>query len=201
MIAYDRLGFGKSTARDKLPTPNFIDEETQIVNRLLDHFEAPHAVLFGYSVGGSMALSAAAQIPNRIIAVISESAQVFVEDHTLAGVAAARLKFGNPEAVDKLRRWHGDKVEWILRAWFDVWTAPNFRDWSLKPILPNIECPLLVIHGDLDEFGTLAFPETIAQLAGGRTKKVILENCGHIPHWEREDIVLEESASHLDDLS
>jgi pimeloyl-ACP methyl ester carboxylesterase len=46
-------------------------------------------VPFGHSVGGAMAVATAARIPDRCAAVITESAQAFVEDRTVAGIRAA----------------------------------------------------------------------------------------------------------------
>lgn len=198
VVSYDRLGFGQSSARLQLPGKQFIQEEVEPLLAVMDAAGVEKAVLLGYSVGGSMALSAAAQAPERIAAVISESAQAFVEKRTLEGIAAAQARFASPEQVEKLRKWHGDKAEWILRAWFKVWTDPSYADWSLAPLLPIVKCPVIAIHGDRDDFGSIAFPEMIAHLAGGEAKMVFLENCGHMPHREQADRFLQEVGEFLE---
>jgi pimeloyl-ACP methyl ester carboxylesterase len=151
-------------------------------------------VLFGYSVGGSMALCAAASMSDRVSAVISESAQAFMEDRTMHGLEVAKQTFSSPDQQDRLRRWHGERTEWILKAWLDVWTSPEFEDWTLAEVLPKVGCPVLTIHGDLDEYGTVAFPKMIADLSGGPATLLIFEGCRHVPHRERLEEVLAAAA-------
>jgi pimeloyl-ACP methyl ester carboxylesterase len=190
VVAYDRLGFGKSTPRTDAPSPNFIAEEAHVLRALMAQLEIPSAALFGYSVGGSMALCAAASDPEAYVAVISESAQAFVEDQTLRGIEAARERFADPEQRAKLVRWHGERTDWILKSWMDVWSDPNYAGWSLREVLPQVKCPVLAIHGDRDEFGTFAFPRMIAGLASGESEMLLLKGCGHIPHREKAVEVL-----------
>jgi pimeloyl-ACP methyl ester carboxylesterase len=62
--------------------------------------------------------------------------------------------------------------------------------WSLKADLPLIKCPLLAIHGDKDEFGSIKHPKMICDLTGGPSQMHILQNCGHVPHREKTEEVL-----------
>jgi pimeloyl-ACP methyl ester carboxylesterase len=147
-------------------------------------------VLFGHSVGGGMAIIAAGQLGARCEAVISESAQAFVEQRTLDGIRAAQAGFAEERAFDRLRQYHADKAAWVLRAWTDTWTSELFATWSLRDELPRMRCPALIIHGDRDEYGSTAFPETIRQLAGGPTQMQVIEGCGHVPHRTHRALVL-----------
>ena len=45
----------------------------------------------------------------------------------------------------------------MLDAWTDVWLSPEFASWTLEPDLPLVTCPVLVIHGDSDEYGSVRF--------------------------------------------
>jgi pimeloyl-ACP methyl ester carboxylesterase len=188
VIAYDRLGFGRSSALRELPSVNFIREEAEVffpaIRRALGITEY---ALFGHSVGGAMALVIAASPLEHCRAVVSESAQAFVEDRTLAGVREGRDRFKHPEQLAKLARWHGDKARWVLSAWTDVWLAPAFASWSLEPDLPGVRCPVLAIHGDQDEYGPVEFPRFICSRTGGPSELAILSGCGHVPHRERPD--------------
>lgn len=191
VIAYDRLGFGKSSPRTALPSTQFILEEAQVYFPAVAQALALNSyVLFGHSVGGGMALSVASLHPDQCKAVISESAQAFVEPRTLAGIEAAEVSFGISERFAKLYKWHGDKSRWVLDAWTQVWLSPEFRSWSLVPYLKDIHCPVLVIHGSADEYGSEAFPRTIAKHVQGPASLEILEGCGHVPHREKKDLVL-----------
>lgn len=190
VIAYDRLGFGRSSPRDGPPSTDFIAEEgTLHFPALGDALGLSRYALFGHSVGGAMAVAIAAN-DARCEAVITESAQAFVELRTLDGIRAAQALFADPAQFAKLERWHGDKARWVLQAWTEVWLAPEFRSWSLDALLPRVACPVLAIHGDRDEYGSVAFPRRIADLAAGPSEAVVLEGCGHVPHRERREEVL-----------
>ncbi len=189
VIAYDRLGFGKSSARDELPSLQFIQEEAKVIEALCQELNITEYILFGYSVGGAMALLAA--IDNKFCkAVISESAQAFIEEQTRHGILEAIEFYKDPERFDKLKKYHGDKTAWVFHAWTDIWLSEPYANWSLLSHLTKVLCPVLVIHGDKDEYGSLAFPDSIATTVSGPTTKAIIKNCGHIPHREHQDEVL-----------
>lgn len=191
VAAYDRLGFGRSTPRTDAPSFRFIEEEAEVffpaVVRGLG-FEG--YVLFGHSVGGAMALTIAAREPGTCRAVITESAQAFVEERTRAGIRAAKLGFESEAQFARLAKWHGERAAWVLRAWTDVWLAPAFEGWSLDACLGRVRCPVLAVHGDADEFGTSAFPRRIAEGVRGPSRMEIVASCGHVPHRERKGEVL-----------
>jgi pimeloyl-ACP methyl ester carboxylesterase len=198
VLAYDRLGFGKSTARSGLPAINFIEEEAEI------YFPAVRNALgfasfslFGHSVGGGMALMIAAAQGGNCELVVTESAQAFVEQRTRDGIMAAKELFQSPEQLKKLAKWHGDKAQWVLAAWTETWLSPEFSSWSLIPSLGKVLCPVLAIHGDLDEYGSLEFPRSIVSNVKGPAQMAILEQCGHVPHREQQAKVLQLVASFI----
>lgn len=198
VVAYDRLGFGKSTRREGLPGKDFIRDEAEVCfPALVRALDAADFAVFGHSVGGAMALAAAASHPSTCKAVITEAAQAFVEPRTLEGIRAAKESFRSPEQFAKLTRFHGDKAQWVLDAWTEVWLSAGFSRWSLDPLLREVRCPVLAIHGSLDEFGSEAFPRRIAEGVRGRSRFEILADCGHVPHRERCDEVLRLTAEFL----
>jgi pimeloyl-ACP methyl ester carboxylesterase len=192
VVAYDRLGFGRSSPREELPSADFIREEAEeVFPAVLGRLGIAEFAAFGHSVGGAMALVAASRAGDRCKAVVSESAQAFVEDRTVAGVRAARAQFERPEQFERLRRWHGEKARWVLDAWTEVWLSPGFASWTLGPDLPRVRCPVLLIHGDQDEYGSVQFPAFIRDRVGGPAEMHVLGGCGHVPHRERPDEVIE----------
>ena len=92
-------------------------------------------VLFGHSDGGSIALLAAAREQERVRAVVTEGAHVFVEDVTLAGIREARDALATTDLRSRLARYHGDKVDGVVSAWTDTWLSPPFRDWNIESYL------------------------------------------------------------------
>lgn len=192
VVAYDRLGFGRSDPHPgPLPTTFTHDEPATFVSSIRNDLGIERMIPFGHSVGGSMAIATAARFPEFCDAAITESAQAFVEDRTLEGIRAARIDFARPGQIERLARYHGDKARWVLSAWIDTWLAPNFAGWNFDDDLRETRCPVLALHGALDEFGSAAHPQRIARLAGGPSRAVLLDGCGHVPHREQPERVLQ----------
>ena len=198
VVAYDRLGFGRSDEHPgPLPLTFISDEAAAVVPRLCDALGIDVIVPFGHSVGGGMAIATAARWPERCAAVVTESAQSFVEDRTRAGLEAARIEFARPGQIERLARYHGAKARWVLDAWIETWLSPEFADWRLDNDLRGVRCPALAIHGDRDEYGSVEHPGRIARLTHGPSRAVILDGCGHVPHREQPARVLAEVAGFL----
>ena len=198
VLAYDRLGFGQSSSRTTPADRGFIDDEARVHwPAIADALGLCRYVLFGHSVGGGMALVAASVAGNRCVAVITESAQAFVEERTLSGIREAMQSFADDRQFSRIVRWHGQSARWVLDAWTEVWLSPQFRAWSLDPYLAQVHCPVLAIHGESDEFGSGAFPRRIAEGVSGPARMEILDACGHTPHREREEEVLSLVSSFL----
>lgn len=192
VIAYDRLGFGRSDPHPGTLTLDFIgDEAGGSFPALLDQLGLRRFVAFGHSVGGAMAAVCAARFPARCRALITEGAQAFVEDRTLESIRAAGEAFAQEGQLERLKKYHGDKSAWVLRAWVDTWLAEGFGRWNLNEDLPLVRCPVLAIHGEHDEYGTLRQPERFASLSAGPATTEILPDCGHVPHREMPSAVIE----------
>ncbi|MQB42163.1 alpha/beta fold hydrolase [Rhizobium sp. ICMP 5592] len=188
VIAYDRLGFGRSDARTDLLGQDFIAVESErFVPLLCEQLSVREFIACGHSVGGGMAVETAAKFSRRCNAVITIAAQAFVEENTLKGIRAARQEFASADALARLVRYHGAKRDWVLRAWIETWLAPGFAGWNLDEALERLRCPVLAIHGDRDEYGSLAHPRRIA---GGRGSFHILPDTGHSPHREHPALVM-----------
>ncbi|CAB3748170.1 alpha/beta hydrolase [Burkholderia sp. MSh2] len=200
VIAYDRLGFGRSDRHPGALAATFVrDEAGQAFATLLDALGVDAFVAFGHSVGGGMAVGCAAAHPERCRALVTVAAQAFAEDRTLAGIRDAQRQFDEPGQLDRLARYHGDKAEWVLRAWVDTWLSPAFAGWSLDDDLPRVRCATLAIHGEDDEYGSDVHPKRIAARVAGPASYLLLGACGHMPHRERTDDVLAAVAALLRD--
>ncbi|HYD51713.1 MAG TPA: alpha/beta hydrolase, partial [Gemmatimonadaceae bacterium] len=198
VVAYDRLGFGRSGARAGPLPPTFVrDEAEDVVPRLRAALGLDAIVPFGHSVGGAMAIATAARWPEHCTAAVTMSAQSFVEEATLAGIRAARAEFARPEQFARVARRHGERARWVLDAWIETWLDPAFADWRLDDDLRRVSCPVLAMHGDRDEFGSVEHARRIARLAGGASRLLILEGCGHVPHREQPARVLDAVARFL----
>lgn len=191
VIAYDRLGFGQSDHNSTQLQSYFVQAEAEHGLAPLRHaFHIDHMILLGHSVGGGMALAAAAAFPDVTDGVISIAARAFTEDQTLDGIRQAKNAFQDAGQMERLAKYHGDKSRWVLDAWIETWLGPAFAHWSLDAELGRITCPILALHGDQDEYGSNAHPQRIAAQAKTPVQAVILPDCHHMPHREMPDMVL-----------
>ncbi len=198
VVAYDRLGFGRSDAHGgTLPLDFIADEARDAFPLVLQQLGIDRFAVLGHSVGGGMAVNCAAVHGERCEALVTLSAQAFVEDLTVQGLRAAREQFAQPAQVARLARYHGDKAAWVLEAWLGTWLNPAFASWSLDAVLPRVTCPVLALHGADDEFGSPQHPQRITRLAGGSARMVLMARTGHVPHREQPDAVLAAVAQHL----
>lgn len=185
VIAYDRLGFGRSDRREDTLGTDFIREEAQtLFPRLREQLGIRRFIAFGHSVGGAMAAHCAAMYAPDCEALVTESAQAFVEDRTRAGIREAEAAFAQPSQFRRLERYHGARTRWVLDAWIQTWLSPAFADWSLQAVLPQVRCPTLVLHGSDDEYGSTRHPETIARLVSGPSQLLVMPGAKHSPHLE-----------------
>lgn len=200
VIAYDRAGFGNSYTRHHLPSINFIEEEARVYfPQLKAALELKKFIVIGHSVGGGMAINIAANEED-CLGAVTISAQAFIEKRTIEGIQNAKQAFQQPEMLSKIAKWHGEKAQWVIDAWTEVWLSEKFRDWELCQV-NYVSCPLLVIHGDNDEYGSEAFPIYIAQNSTANGEIEIIENCGHMPHVTHADVVLKAIASFIKSLN
>src|SRR5690606_22709508 len=107
VVAYDRLGFGQSDPYPGQLEPDFVTQEAhggfQAVRNALD---IGSFIAFGHSVGGGMSIACAAAHPAACAALITESAQAYVEAHTLAGIRQAKAAFAEPGQLQRLEKYH-----------------------------------------------------------------------------------------------
>ncbi|MEM6806589.1 MAG: alpha/beta hydrolase [Bacteroidota bacterium] len=198
-LIYDRLGYGQASRFPALAqrANNYLEEEADILTKLIEDLKIKKSILFGHSDGGSIALIAAGKRPDLIKGLISEGAHVFVEDITLAGIKAAEVQYKETPLREKLMKYHGDKVDEVFFAWTEVWQRPSFRDWNIEHFLPSIICPLLIIQGKEDEFGSLKQVASIYQQVEGIAEKFIPANAKHSPHREAPELTLKRCTSFI----
>lgn len=198
VIAYDRLGFGRSDPHAGSLDAGFIRQEADDgFAAVRDRFGLGTFIAFGHSVGGAMAAVVASSNPGSCRALVTESAQAFVEPRTLEGIRDASRAFEERDQFARLRKYHGDKAAWVLDAWVNTWLGDAFRGWRLDDHAPQLPCPVLAIHGELDEFGSPRHPQRIASLATSTAVVKLLADCGHVPHREKAGVVLETVATFL----
>lgn len=192
-VIYERRGHGNADPLDAPRSARYLHEEAlQSLPEVLRQLQIDDAILIGHSDGGSIALIFASVRPEKVRGIITEAAHVFVEDVTLAGIREAVRIYASTDLPDRLSKHHGSNTETVFRGWSDTWLSPAFRDWNIDEYLSGVRCPVLVIQGRDDEYGTPAQVEAIVSGVSGPSEPVIVEDCGHVPHLQARERVLAE---------
>src|SRR3954447_23707149 len=198
-LIYSRAGCGHSDPLGAPRTRDYLFHEAEtVLPQLLDRLGLTRVGLFWHSDGGTISLLFAAACPDRVAAAVIEAPHVIIEPVTAEGVAAvARHYEQEAEFRERVARHHADpdRAFW---SWARVWLDPAQRSWSMVDRLGQVRCPLLLIQGDQDPYGTLKQLDLIEEHVSGPVERFVLAGCGHDPHAERPDEVIEAAHRFLD---
>jgi pimeloyl-ACP methyl ester carboxylesterase/GNAT superfamily N-acetyltransferase len=187
-VAFSRHGHGYSDPPAKPRTPAFMHEEAlELLPELLRELAIEMPVLVGHSDGASIALIHAAH--HSVTAVVAIAPHVFVEQMCIDEIRVAREAFDNGDLRERMARHHRDP-DAAFFGWNDVWLDPTFPEWDITDELERITCPLLLIQGEHDEYGTMAQLDAIERQARGPVQRVHLD-CQHSPPTERPTETIE----------
>lgn len=205
-LVYSRPGYGQSTPRpaDEAWQPDFMHRQAlDVLPALLAELDIDTTRtppwLFGHSDGGSIALIHAAHCPGKVAGLVVLAPHIFVEDVSVSSIEQARQTYLSTDLKTRLAKHHADPDS-AFWGWNDVWLSPAFRGWDIRPELSAITCPVLAIQGLDDEYGTLAQIRGI-QAEVPHTRLLELPACGHSPHKDQPQAVIEAVTIWLDKAS
>ncbi|MBT8356821.1 MAG: alpha/beta hydrolase [Deltaproteobacteria bacterium] len=192
-LVYSRLGYGRSDPCDlPRPTRYMHDEGLEVLPELIKAAHIRECILIGHSDGGSIALIYAGGTPAiPLRGMITEAAHVYCESINIQSIRQAKEEYLKGNLAEKLKKYHGANTECAFRGWNEAWLHPDFLSWNIEEYLPGINAPILIIQGEDDNYGTIAQVETIAEKTSGISEIRMLTECGHSPHKDRGDTVLE----------
>ena len=197
VVAYSRWGYGASEALAGAREVAYMHREGEVVlPGLLAQLGCERPVLFGHSDGASIALIAAGAHPDLAAALILEAPHVFVEDLSIASIEQARAAWATTNLPARLSRYHDDP-QGAFRGWNDIWLDPRFRAWNIEASADAVRCPVLVVQGDRDEYGTYEQIARIVRRIPG-AESMLVAGAGHSPHRDAPEAVLERVAAFLD---
>jgi pimeloyl-ACP methyl ester carboxylesterase len=187
VLAFSRFGHGRSQPPPRPRTPAFFHEEAlDVLPSVLEQLDAQQPVLVGHSDGASIALIHAGHHSVAGIALLAP--HVFVEDITVAAIRDARAAFDGGPLRERMARHHDDPRA-AFNGWCDVWLDPAFRDWSLEADAERVDCPVLLIQGADDPYGTLEQLDRIEARVRGPVERHVVPG-GHSPHLDAPEQTL-----------
>jgi pimeloyl-ACP methyl ester carboxylesterase len=202
-LVYSRPGYGRSTPRDRDERwgLDFMHRQAyELLPALLHELQLDREGrcpwLIGHSDGASIALLHAARFPQRVCGVVAMAPHVFVEDLAIASIQQARHRYVHTDLRQRLARYHDDPDS-AFWGWNDIWLHPPFARWNIEGEIGGICCPLLAMQGLDDEYGTLEQIHAIARRLP-HTELIELAQCGHSPHREQPQRVIEEITRFVD---
>ncbi len=200
VTVYSRYGSGNSDLLTENRTVTYMhDEALATLPDLLAQLEIDSPILIGHSDGASIALIHAG-VRDRVRGLVLLAPHVFVEDLSVASIAEAKVKFETTNLPQKLSRHHRDAAR-TFWGWNNIWLHPDFRHWNIEAYLPRISCPILVIQGVDDQYGTMAQVEAIAKQAAGPVEILVLPDCRHSPQRDQPEAVLEALTRFVESIS
>jgi pimeloyl-ACP methyl ester carboxylesterase len=191
VVTYDRRGYGRSAHATSLKK-GWLEESVDELSRFLDEIKVDRAHLCGICVGGAIALLFAVKNPSRV-------------DHiTVAGTCCFGEAENSPRALKlypepdqlppdwlrELTEHHGETYgKDLYRVFYQAIREENgypFKEYDLRPMLPQVKSPVLVIYGDKDNLFSLEQAFTMHKYLR-KARLRIIPSCGHLPNEEKPE--------------
>ena len=159
-------------------------EARQTLPRLLDAIGFRQGILIGHSDGASIAaIHAGSAQDHRVRGMVLMAPHFIVEDCTMAAIRSIRKAFDTGDVRARFARWHAD-AEATVHGWSDVWLHNDVRAWDLREDLAYIRVPVLIVQGELDDFGTAHQIEIAREECHCPVDALLLPGIKHVPHRE-----------------
>lgn len=211
-LRFDQRGHGRS---DTPPGPYAMTDLADDLLRLIDLGGLRHVVLVGVSVGGMIAMRAALARPEAFegLVLCDTAGKVGDEQSWNDRIAAVREQGVAGIADQVLARWYPpafrqtrptayqDFREMLLGTSADgyVATCEALRDEDLRPLLGELDLPVLVLGGSED--GSTP-PDMVRAFAASLpdARFELIEGAGHLPSTDAPEAVAEQLAGFLDEI-
>ena len=197
---YDRAGHGLSDQKHDKLNKHFFEKEAVILHILLSKVKISNFILFGHSDGATISLLYASD-PGLVKpkSIIMEAAHVLNEEITIKGIKKTEKQAHI--LIPKLEKYHSNKSKSLFRNWFELWTGNEMKNWNIESQIYPIDIPTLIIQGKQDNYGSLKQVEKIANSISAKNETVLIDNCGHTPHSEQQETVLNSVISFLKSIN
>ncbi|MFH2094820.1 MAG: alpha/beta hydrolase, partial [Bacteroidota bacterium] len=194
-----RIGHGKSSALKEIRTIRYLEDEGKdFLPRVIQQLGLKQPlIIYGHSDGGTIALIYAASFPENVLAVISEAAHVFNEPETRNGILKMIGEYEAGDLPVKLQKFHGEKTRTMFYAWAMPWLTPRAEKWNIFNYLNDIQTKTLIVQGMQDPYATIKQVNEIKSRLRDKAVTVQFDQCGHSPHSEQKELVIEKTVEFL----
>jgi pimeloyl-ACP methyl ester carboxylesterase len=195
VVAYSRAGHGESEGPVEPRNVEYYQNQIDIVlPAVLGHFHVEQPVLYGHSEGAAIAFLYAA----RHHSVVAECPIVMQEERTVQTIVELAAAYSTSDMSRRLGRYHRD-ADAVFHAWMQSNRGTVFKDFPMHQYLVQVTCPVLVLQGSRDEFGSVRQFESLQQSLP-LAQHAVLE-AGHLLHREQPDLVVEHVQAFLSTTS
>lgn len=200
VVTYSRWGYGQSDPFHDYPreVDYMTGEAREGLRDFLRALGIGRPILLGHSDGASIAIIyAGSDIAPKPLGLILMAPHVFVEQVSTDSIASARVAYEAEGLKARLARYHAD-VDSAFYGWNTIWLLPQFiADWNIESHVDAIDCPITVIQGADDEYGTDRQLNSISAHSGGKAAIVLLPECRHSPHRDQPEATLAAIVEHV----
>jgi len=188
-------GYGFSSEYDKERNSKYLHHfALEILPSFLKTINLDQEIIIvGHSDGGTNALLYSSEHPEKVKGIVTIAAHVLNEKETKAGIHPA-IEAYEAGKMKGLEMYHGQKTESLFYAWANTWLSDGFLDWDISEDIKNNKVPALVVQGVEDQYGTRKQVEVICDLLE-KAESYFIKDCGHAPHLEKPEHVIEKIKS------
>ena len=197
VITLDLPGFGKSGINREVWSINQFGDDIIL---LIKELELENTVLVGHSMGGLVAVAAAAQSPENIKGLVIVDAihdtKIISEDAKELAVKwfKASIKKGNVGAFNNIfqrpefaERFNNMLPEEIPDFWFEkegsiIYDILNWQNEEKTPALESIQQPIFLINGTDSETDVSSIKKYVKNL-----HVTVIPGTSHYPFWDKPD--------------
>lgn len=198
VIAYSRAGHGNSEGPLAQRTDAYyLNQVNEVIPALLNHFAVTDPILYGHSEGAGISLLYAA-MSSHIRALILESPFVVSTGAANDLIQQMAAAYPGSKLQERLALYH-QRPDEVFASWTSWATTLGKGVFPLRDFLPRIACPVLILQGARDEFGTTMQLEALQQSIPHLHHEIFADT-GHLPHREQTDRVLQAAAHFLSSI-
>lgn len=155
VVMYDRRGYGRSERGDDFQdfyeTDRYRPESVEELRTLKEILGIKECHLVGQCEGGVVGVDYAVKYPQEVKTLTVASTQCYGE---VTMIELNKMKFPanfrdlEPRLQAKMVEWHGEKAEVNYNQFVKYGGAYGVEYFNLRPVLPLVACPTLVIYPD-----------------------------------------------------